>query len=135
MNAVARPELTIDAFEAGSVDAEAFDHEAHIYVGWLYLEAFPLLEAVTRFTNAIRRLTAKLGVPDKYHETITWFFLFLIDERRREQEASDWFAFRRDNADLFATGRDSILSRYYEPATLGIRKARDAFVLPDRLVR
>ena len=55
-----------------------------------------------------------------------------VDERRREQEDADWYEFRRNNADLFATGSDSILSRYYEPATLGDQKARDAFVLPDK---
>ena len=133
MNAAARPELTIEAFEGGAIDAPAFDHEAHIYVGWLYLEEYPLLEAVARFTDAIRRLTVQLGVPGKYHETITWFFLFLIDERRRQGSGADWFGFRRDNADLFATGDDSILARYYETRTLSADSARQSFVLPDRL--
>lgn len=133
MNAAARPELTIDAFEAGEIDASRFDHEAHIYVGWLYLDEYPLLEAVSRFTDAIRRLTVQLGVPGKYHETITWFFLFLIDERRRRHPGNDWFAFRRCNADLFGTGEHSILARYYETRTLSSDSARRSFVLPDRL--
>ena len=40
-------------------------------MAWLYLERYTLLDAVSRFTAAIRRLTEKLGVPGKYHETIT----------------------------------------------------------------
>jgi hypothetical protein len=34
--------FTIDAFERGEIDPEAFDHEAHVYMAWLYLERFAL---------------------------------------------------------------------------------------------
>lgn len=133
MNAVAAPQFSIASFEAGTIDADEFDHEAHIYVAWLYLEQYPLLEAVGRFTDAIRRLTVRLGVPGKYHETITWFFMFLIDERRAGLRAGDWFSFHRNNVDLFARGEDNILSRYYSSDLLGSDRAKQSFVLPDRL--
>lgn len=123
-------ELTLARFEASSIDAERFDHEAHIYVGWLYLEACPVTEAITRFTAALRRLTDRLGVPGKYHDTITWFFMLLIAERRIAGE--DWSSFRNNNPDLFDRS-DNILSRYYTPATLASDKARESFVLPDAL--
>lgn len=134
MNAVLMPDLSIEALEDGSVDPEAFDHEAHIYMGWLYLERFGLTEAIQRFSAALQRLTRRLGIPDKYHETITWFYLLLLAERRASAETQDWFSFRRDNDDLFGRGDRSILFRYYRRATLAGPKARRLFVLPDRLV-
>ena len=133
MNALAKPEVTLESFEDGTLDVEAFDHDAHIYVAWLYLERYPVLQAAQRYSDALRRLTAGLGIPGKYHETITWFFMFVIDERRRHTQAQDWYRFRRNNEDLFARGEDSILHRYYRGDTLGSAGAREAFVLPDRL--
>ncbi len=123
-------DLTIATFESGEINAEAFNHEAHIYVAWLYLEAYPVSEALSRFTAALKRLTLRLGVPEKYHHTITWFFMLLIDERRAPGSA--WPAFRRANADLFSRS-DTVLARYYRPGTLASDKARTSFLLPDAL--
>jgi len=133
MNAAATPTLTIDALEAGTIDVAAFDHEAHVYLAWLYLQQFPLHEAIARFTDALRRLTALLGIPGKYHETISWFFMLLIEERRFGLIGKDWFEFRRKHADLFAGGADSILNRYYSVELLGSDRAKTSFMLPDKL--
>ncbi len=70
-----RVEETVQAFETATVKPADFNHDAHIKVGWRYLQEYDQLEAINRFTAAIKRLTQKLGVPDKYHETITWFYL------------------------------------------------------------
>jgi len=132
MSAVAKPQITIDAFENATLDPKTFDHEAHVYVAWLYLEQFPLLDATARFSSALRRLTAKLGVPDKYHQTITWFFMLLTAERRENANSSDWFSFHRNNSDLFC--RDgNIISRYYSSEILASDRARQSFVMPDNL--
>ena len=75
------PELTLSAFEAAEIDAEAFDHERHIYIGWLYLQNLDLGASITRFSKALSKITKKFGCEDKYHETITWAFMILIAER------------------------------------------------------
>ena len=124
------PALTIVDFEAGNIDAERFDHEAHVYMAWLYLEEFELADAISRFDAALKRLTRQLGVPQKYHATITWLFLLLINERR--QSGEDWPAFRKRNADLVENSR-STLQRYYSESLLFSDNARQHFMLPDRL--
>ena len=132
MNAAARPAVTVEALEDGTLDVGAFDHEAHVYAAWLFLERYGLLEAVTRYSAALERLTRRLGVPDKYHATVTWFYLVQIAERRDREPALDWFAFRRRNDDLFARG-GSLLRRYYRAETLASERARRLFLLPDRI--
>jgi hypothetical protein len=124
--------ISIEAFEDGAVDPDQFDHEAHIYVAWSYLEQFELEEAIDRFSAALRRLTKNLGVETKYHETITWFFMILIADRRSTSESNNWQVFRQCNADLFAT-RPSIVSQYYSNERLGTSLARTQFMLPDRV--
>ena len=131
MNAAALPGFSVDAFERGEIDPDAFDHEAHVYVAWLYLERFPLPAALEKFDAALRRLTVKLGIPGKYHATITWFFLLLIGERCGADPGADWHRFRRRNADLFEDG--GMLERYYSRQMLASDRARRSFVLPDRL--
>jgi len=125
-------DFSVEAFERGRIDPDAFDHEAHVFLAWLYLEQFPLPEALERFDTALRRLTLQLGIPGKYHATITWFFLLLIAERRADDPGSNWRRFQRRNADLFEDR--GILERYYSRQTLASNRARRAFVLPDRLV-
>ena len=119
-------------FEDGTLPD--FPHEAHVRVGWAYASTRPLLEAVACMGDGIRRMAASQGAPDKYHETITWAFMFLIHERvaraRIDGHVDDaWDAFARANADLFER---KLLGRYYSPEALGSAVARRTFVLPDR---
>ncbi len=130
MSAALEPRLSIEQFEAGDVDAERFDHEAHVYVGWLYVQAFDLADAVARFDCALRRLTAHLGVPGKYHATITWLFLVLINERATRDET--WEEFRSRNESLIRDSK-ATMRRYYSDTLLFSDAARRHFVLPDKL--
>ena len=130
MSTAPAPRLSIEQFEAGDVDAERFDHEAHVYVGWLYVQAFDLADAVARFDCALRRLTARLGVPGKYHATITWLFLVLINERATRDET--WEEFRSRNESLIRDSK-ATLRRYYSDTLLFSDAARRHFVLPDKL--
>jgi len=130
VSAVLEPRLTIEQFEAGDIDAERFDHEAHVYMAWLYVRAFDLADAVSRFDGTLRRLTARLGVPGKYHATITWLFLLLINERASKSES--WGDFQSRNLDLVRDSKTT-LERHYSEALLFSDAAREHFVLPDRI--
>ena len=132
MTSAALAGFSVEAFERGEVEPDTFDHEAHVYVAWLYLERYELPAALEKFDAALRRLTIQLGVPGKYHATITWFFLLLIAERRSAVTGADWWAFRRQNADLVEQG--NLIARYYNRRTLSSERARLTFVLPDRLM-
>ena len=127
------PGISVEAFESGRIDPDRFDHEAHVYLAWRYLERLSTLDALRRYSLGLQHLTEQLGVPGKYHETITCFYLFKIAERR-DEFPGDWFEFKRRNPDLFALGKSSLLYRFYSRETLESERASNAFVLPDRLV-
>jgi hypothetical protein len=124
------PEWTIERFENGDIDPERFDHEAHVYIGWLYVQNYELAEAITKFDSGLKRLVAKLGADGKYHATLTWFFLLLIADRAQDDQS--WLDFRQRNTDLIANSKE-LLSRYYSDDFLFSKRARERFVLPDRL--
>jgi hypothetical protein len=121
----------IEAFEAGDVDPQRFDHEAHVRVAWCYLRHFPTPLAIARFTSALRSLTLRLGVPQKYHETVTWFFMIIIADRRARAPGADWESFRKENRDLMENSA-ALLKQYYSPERLDCSDARQRFLLPDR---
>jgi len=98
MSTTVQDVYTIESFEASDVDPTLFNHEAHVYVGWLYVTTYECTEAFVKFDAALRRLTQKVGATDKYNGMITWLFLLLIDERAQEGET--WPTFRARNSDL-----------------------------------
>ena len=124
------PEFTIERFEAADIDPDRFDHEAHVNVAWLYVREYPLTEAIAKFDDGLKRLVKKLGAEGKYHATLTWFFMLSIAERAEESES--WQVFKQRNPDLVA-GSKKMLSRYYSDDHLFSKRARERFVLPDRL--
>lgn len=120
----------LQSFEAGTFDATTFNHRAHVYVAWCYLQQHDLPESIRRFTAALRRFTKSVGQPHKYHETISWFFMILVAERRLGPAADDWLEFEKQNQDLLQ-GAGQLLRRYYSQAILDSERAKRQFVLPD----
>lgn len=118
----------VAALESCALPSDAFDHRAHVRLAWLYLREQPLLEALPRFIESLKRYAGSLGASGKYHETITYAFIFLIHERMAEHPASTFDEFAAVNPDLFG----AILERYYLPETLASSLARSVFVLPTK---
>ncbi len=129
MSVYPEPESTVRQFESGQIEAQHFDHEAHVYIAWCFVTQFALADAIARFDNALRRATVELGVPEKYHATITWFFLLLVAERVHTDEG--WQSFKARNPDLLQESK-ATLERYYSAERLFSDAARDHFLLPDR---
>jgi hypothetical protein len=126
-----RPDPLVESFEAARVDASAFGHREHLYVAWWYLRELPLEEALVRYVHHLRRLAAALGVPEKYHATITWAYLVLLHEVMQEDElaGADFESLLARHPSLLDR-KAGLLSEYYEPADLASDVARRRFVLP-----
>ena len=123
----------IERFENCTLPAEGFHHREHVKVVWLYLRRYPLIETLTRFSESLKRFANANGKPNLYHETITWAYAFLINERMgRNGRVQSWEEFAAQNADLF-DWKSSILKSYYSEETLRSELARNTFVLPDKL--
>ena len=122
----------IAEFEALDFDVETFDHIAHVYVAWQYVRDLDLLEAISRYLDTLRRLTDQLGVPGKYHETLTWFYLIKIAEQATGTARTDWAVFRRSNPSLFQRS-PGLVEAYYSADRLASKEARAQFMLPDRV--
>jgi hypothetical protein len=123
----------VAAFEDTSLPEAAFRHRDHVRLAWIYLRETPVPEALARFAEGLKRFAAAKGKAGLYHETITFAYLLLINERvERSGRGSSFDDFAEANPDLLVW-RPSILASYYKEETLGSLLARRTFVLPDRV--
>jgi hypothetical protein len=123
----------MERFEDCTLPIECFHHEEHVRVAFLYLSKYPVLDSLERFSVSLRRFAARYGKANLYHETITWAYILLIQERlARAAHRQTWPEFKANNADLFDRERN-ILKKYYREETLASDLAKSTFVLPDRI--
>jgi hypothetical protein len=92
----------------------------------------PILDAIAKFSSALKRFAQAKGKPNLYHETITWAYLFLIRERiARSGRTQSWGEFAVNNQDLLQW-KGGVLTSLYCQETLNSDLARQVFLLPDR---
>jgi hypothetical protein len=130
------------AFEAAAIARTDWTHEAHVRMAWAYLTRLPFTTALEKVRSGIRKLNtafassgdprckpAETEHPPGYHDTITVAFVRVIAARLLLDE--DYPAFRDRNPDLFDRTL-AVLLRHYTKKRLHSKKARRAFVEPDR---
>lgn len=116
-------------FEGCTQPATEFHHRQHLQVAWWLLRAGPPLPAMLRYVDGLRRFAAHIGKAEIYHETITWTYLMLINERlERAGRERSWSQFAHDHPELFTR---ECVQAYYRPETLASPLARRVFVFPD----
>lgn len=122
----------IQRFETDNLPGE-FHHADHVRLAFAYLSLYPVLEALEKFSAALKRYADARGKSQLYHATITHAYFFLIRERMARTTPADWDDFAQKNSDLLVW-KDGILSRYYQPMTLQSDLARSVFLFPDKHV-
>jgi len=121
----------IRRFERDAIPDGSFHHTDHVRLAFAYLCEYPVLQALEKFTCALKQFAAARGKTQLYNETISCAYFFLISERMTRCESMNWEEFVRSNPDLLVW-KDGILTRYYREATLKSDLARNVFVLPDK---
>ena len=123
----------ISEFENCTIPNESFHHAEHVRTAFLYVSRYPAMEAIERFSASLRRFAEAHGKPDRYNETITWAYLFLLRERiARTGRAPSWLEFAEANPDLL-NWNENILNKYYRAETLTSDLAKRVFLFPDKL--
>ena len=118
-------------FEDCTIAPAEFSHDAHLLVALWYVGREPLPEAAARMRAGLLRFIAHNQVdPQKYHETITLFWLKLVGHflasagagRPRPALAQDLLARFGDSQLLFA---------HYSRELIASPAARSGWVAPD----
>lgn len=121
----------VHAFETATVDPSTFHHREHLLVAWTYLRELSLEQALVRYVEHLRRLTVALGVPDKYHATITWTYVIALADAMAEYPQLDFDALVQACPQLLDHD-GGVLAAHYDRDELLSARARERFVLPRR---
>jgi hypothetical protein len=124
------PTLTrLREFVRGEVDPRDFPHREHVRMGFEMLRRHDFVETAYHYSAALRAMTAKIGKPEIFHQTLTIAFLAIIAERMQAGAHDDFADFLAANPDLMSR---SVLTSSYSPERLASPAARATFLLPDR---
>lgn len=119
------------AFENGSLDPAQFSHRLHLQLAWCYLQRDGFPEGALHFRRHLQNYVAKVGAQSKYHETITWAYLVLLNEelclRSAPGESFDSMIQRRPD---LLDHRNGPIARCYSKSQLDSADARRVFMLP-----
>jgi hypothetical protein len=130
-----QPELMCDAefaraFETCELPNQVFRHREHVRLTFIYLRLYGFEGARARIAEAIRRYAAHNGAPRKYHETITFAWMRIVNEAAANVEDGGGFA------EMIAAFPHLLnkgeIQKYYSDTLLGSETARASFVEPDR---
>ena len=133
----------VSAFENATIPASEFTHAAHIAVALSYLDSFPPEQALELMREKIRAFAAHHGVGNLYHETLTTFWMRLLEHvtsacdvdpsRCSESAKADLPLWRRINliVDHWTVRRP--VEAHYPRELISSPAARDKWCPPDLL--
>ncbi|NOJ91797.1 hypothetical protein HMI51_02400 [Corallococcus coralloides] len=119
-------DVFLERFSRGELSG--FAHLDHVRVVYLYTLRAGRDAAVELTRAGLRALTGRLGVPEKYHETMTVAWVQLVSARAAAEPGRDFSAFVEDNPRF---QRKDLLEDYYSREVLFGAEARGRFVEPD----
>jgi hypothetical protein len=90
----------VSAFENASIEPARFRHREHLYVAWCYLRESSLEDALERYVRGLRALTSALGVPEKFHATLTWAYVTLLHAAMQRSPHASFDALLAENPAL-----------------------------------
>src|SRR5258708_30535173 len=117
------------AFEDLSFPADQFHHREHLRVACLYLKSSDATRAAERMTAGIRRFANHHGATQKYHQTLTLFWMRLVAAALAE--TLEGCAFEELLAAHPTICDKNLPAKYYSQALLQSSAAREGWVEPD----
>jgi hypothetical protein len=121
----------VAAFLSGSLPPQQFHHRDHLRLAWALVRLTGAEEAMKRITSGIRYFAAQHGQAEKYHETMTRFWVRVVAHAVAARPDLTTF-------DAFLAAFPLLLERdlpyrHWRRETMASPQARAQWVEPDLL--
>lgn len=127
-------ENLVEAFLAGTLPKQKWTHEAHLKVGLWHLLRYSPAESLQRLRCGIKQYNVICGVANTdtqgYHETITCFYVWLIEQFIKQVEKKQCIDILADEL-IICYGDKSFPLTYYSRERLMSKTARLQWLEPD----
>jgi hypothetical protein len=129
--------MTAAAPEADDEFLRAFDarelrdgigHREHLRLAWILIQRDGPDRAAPEIERRLRHLAAAHGMPERYHRTLTLFWIRLVAHVARRRPSASFAAFADSELWLLDTG---LARRHYSKELLASPRARARWVEPD----
>lgn len=114
-----------------SLPGADFNHVAHLRAGWACLQQAGFEAGSHAFAQLLQGYAAALGVPEKYHATLTGLWLTLLAEAIQQHPTLGWEALLNRHP-VWQDAAASLFDYHYSPACREQAAARAHFLPPDR---
>ena len=123
-------EAVVRGFESCSTGKSEFTHIRHLAVTVWYLRCLSLEQATEKMRASLFRFIDHYGIEGKYHETLTVFWMRLVQERLDELDPA-LSLLETTNSVIEALGNARLVFEYYSKVLLWSAEARAKWVQPD----
>jgi CDP-diacylglycerol--glycerol-3-phosphate 3-phosphatidyltransferase len=121
----------VTAFLAGTLPPTQFHHREHLRLAWYLIRRSGGEEATRIVADGIRRFATRHGQADKYHETLTLFWVRIV--RHLIDRQPDIVAFEEFLAAFPQLLDKALPSQHWSHETMQGQAARAHWVEPDLL--
>ena len=123
-------EAVVRGFESCSTGKSEFTHLRHLAVTVWYLRGSSLEQATEKMRASLFRFIDHYGIEGKYHETLTVFWMRVVQKRLDELDPA-LSLLETTNAVVEAFGNARLVFEYYSEELLWSTEARRTSVQPD----
>lgn len=127
-------EKLVESFLAGTLPKQDWTHEAHLKVGLWHLLHYSPAESLQRLRRGVKQYNLICGVANTdtqgYHETITCFYVWLIEQFIKQVETKQPIDTLADEL-ITLYGDRSFPFTYYSKERLMSKTARLQWLEPD----
>jgi hypothetical protein len=121
----------VTAFLAGTLSPSDFHHRDHVRLAWCLIRRSGVATATATITDGIRHFAAQHGQADKYHETLTRFWVRVVSHHIDARP--DITTFERFLATFPRLLDKDLPSQHWRRETMQHSDARAHWVEPDLL--
>ncbi len=119
----------VRAFLDGSLPPAEFHHRDHLRLSWVLIRRLGLAAAASAIATGIQRFAARHGQSQKYHETLTQFWVRIVGHMvEARPDIGDFAAFLATFPQLLDK---DLPYRHWRRETMNSARARAGWVEPD----
>jgi hypothetical protein len=118
----------LTAFQTGRIANQSFHHRDHLRLAWLQIRRLGLERASDEVTAGIRRFATHHGSPDRYNDTMTRFWLRVVELASRRHPDLGFEALLEAEPHLLDK---SLPFKHWSRESLTANEAKARWVEPD----
>lgn len=123
-------EAIVRGFETCTTPATDFPHRSHLVLATWYLTNATVDQAMASMRASILNFLKHYDIKGKYNETITRFWILVVDGCLRNL-GDELTLLERTNAVIFSLNNSRLIFEYYSQELLWSDRAKSEWVEPD----